>query len=239
MIKFDKYNLIINNKTLINNLTLNIKKNTHTALVIPSNGGKTMLFKDLCKDVINDSNMIISEEVRNQYIMAPTNIKSFYNDSTLKQLKKNDNLEHLLFKYHLSKIEGDLNDFELCKLLLIYIVITKPKLVVLDNTFIGHNNRELIYLLAELKKLQKELKTTILYLTNKMSTASVFDKIGLFINQELVFYGNKKLVINEIIDNNILIDLPFYVTLSHHLMFYDMLDQLYFTNKQIGEALWK
>lgn len=239
MIKFDKYNLIINNKTLINNLTLDIKKNTYTSFVIGSNGGKTMLFKDLFKDINNNVNMIISEDASNSNVMVPTDIKSFYNDNIFKKINKSNNIDNLLFKYHLSSIDKDLNDYELCKLLLIYITITKPTVVVLDNTFTHRNHRELIYLLSELKKLQKELKTTVLYLTNKMSVASLFDKIGLFINQELIFYGNKKLVINEIIDNNILIDLPFYVTLSHHLMFYDMIDQLYYTNKQIGDALWK
>lgn len=238
MIKFNNYQLLIGSHALITNLSLTLKRNSFNAFVIGSSCGKTMLFKDLAAKIISGNDQISIKLNNKKVLLIPTNLDYFFDKAILTFIKKQLGLKKLLFKYHLSDLDK-LSYFEQCKLLLIYIAIYKPSLIVLDNTFLECNNRELLYLFSELKKLQIDHKSTVLYLTEKMNTAYYFDKIGLFANNQLILYGDKKLVINEIIDKNIFIDLPFYVALSHHLMFYDMLDQLYFTNKQIAEELWK
>ena len=246
MINLEQYSFSYDNEhSIFNNLNLNIKVGSLVCLVIPSGAGKTTLF-----------NILKNKNSSKKCLFMPSNLKAYFGSDTIincliniakkKQIKGiHDFITKLCNRYYIKEENlyqqaQNINDFELAKVSLLLIELISPDLVVFDNTYLFYNKRDQNYLFAKLKLMHQQLGNTILYLTHNLTHAMYFNHLGIIPNGELVLYGKTKAVLKETQTlTKLKLTLPFYVNLSSNLMLYKLIDKVGYTNKEVGDLLWK
>tara|TARA_B100000686_G_scaffold355331_1_gene472787 strand:+ start:7376 stop:8326 length:951 start_codon:yes stop_codon:yes gene_type:complete len=212
----------------LNEFSCHIKKGEIFALLGPNGGGKTTLFKILAtllplqKGRVEIFNMRLTE--------SPKEIRKFIgvvfqNPSIDLKLTVKENMIHhgrlfnITGKTLLNRIEKNLEHFNLHerknelaenlsgglrrRLELSKTLITKPKILLLDEPSTGLDPAIRIDLSTELKRLKKEENTTIVFTTHHMDEAERCDRVGIIHEGKLIAKGRptelKKEISNDIV----------------------------------------
>lgn len=244
MINLKKFNYSYDNHLIFNNLSLDIAVGSSASLVMSNSGGKTTLFNALKEKYSKDS------------LFFPGEIKSFYEDDLiinhlLKVAKAmnvkgaHDFISTLCESYYIKEESlynkiTEISDFEAAKISLLLIELTKPKLIVLDNTYLFYRTREQDYLFSKLKQISESIDSTVVYLTHNLKNTLYFNDLGVILDGELILYGTTKSVLKETkIIEDMKLALPFYVNLSINLKLYKLIERIGYSNKEVGDLLWK
>tara|TARA_A100001037_G_scaffold299312_1_gene324658 strand:- start:55860 stop:56795 length:936 start_codon:yes stop_codon:yes gene_type:complete len=215
-------------KIALNNFSCEVRKGEIFALLGPNGGGKTTLFKILAtllplqKGSVNIFNLGLTD--------SPQEIRKFIgvvfqNPSIDLKLTVKENIIHhgrlfnITGKTLLHRMEKNLEHFNLNerkndlaenlsgglrrRLELSKTLITKPKILLLDEPSTGLDPAVRIDLSTELKRLRREEKTTIVITTHHMDEAERCDRVGIIHEGKLIAKGMpeelKKEISNDIV----------------------------------------
>lgn len=251
MIKIE--NLNYNNT--FKNLNLEIKEKDFITIIGSSSSGKTTLAKILCgiipsenikttlkKDEIGivfqdiETNFIYDTVIEN-IVFPLENLNKSKNeiDQKLKEITSYLQIEDLL-ELKISSLSGG----EKILSAIASTIICEPKLLILDEVFSMLDIIQKEKILKLLKKLNREKKMTIIYLTSDIESAVFGKKIAIIDNQKIIKCDKLKEILNdEKIFKQINQKLPFMADLSLKLKYYNLIDEVILDESKMVDKLWK
>ncbi len=150
-------------------------------------------------------------------------------DVISKKFKLDDILEKGLY---------ELNESEKEKVMIASSLIYNPKILLLDDSINQLNSSDRKLVLKILKDYKKNTKLTIILLTHNLEDTLESDRIIALNNGKIIFDGNKKEAYEDEKFEKFGFNLPFIVKLSHNLMLYNLLDHVYFDEREAINELW-
>ena len=247
VVQIKNLNFNYGENVIFNNFNLNISEGKFVTILGKNGSGKTTLAKIL--GGFYKKNILIYGE--NDY----QNIKVIFDDldfdgivmniliNSLKGLDKKEISDRVIEVSKLFGFDKLLNkDYDtLClkdkKIVNLGIgILSKPKVLVLDNILEGLDKKNKNIILKKLKK----LKITMINLSNDVNDALISDEVVIIGGGKVLLKGSKKRVLE---DENFFetydMELPFTVNLSNKLKFYELIDRVYFDEKKLVDDLWK
>ncbi len=247
VVQIKNLNFNYGENVIFNNFNLNISEGKFVTILGKNGSGKTTLAKIL--GGFYKKNILIYGE--NDY----QNIKVIFDDldfdgivmniliNSLKGLDKKEISDRVIEVSKLFGFDKLLNkDYDtLClkdkKIVNLGIgILSKPKVLVLDNILEGLDKKNKNIILRKLKK----LKITVINLSNDVNDALISDEVVIIGEGKVLLKGSKKRVLE---DENFFetydMELPFTVNLSNKLKFYELIDRVYFDDKKLVDDLWK
>ena len=247
VVQIKNLNFNYDENVIFNNFNLNISEGKFVTILGKNGSGKTTLAKIL--GGFYKKNILIYG--KNDY----QNIKVIFDDldfdgivmniliNSLKGLDKKEISDRVIEVSKLFGFDKLLNkDYDtLClkdkKIVNLGIgILSKPKVLVLDNILEGLDKKNKNIILKKLKK----LKITVINLSNDVNDALISDEVVIIGGGKVLLKGSKKRVLE---DENFFetydMELPFTVNLSNKLKFYELIDRVYFDDKKLVDDLWK
>ena len=247
VVQIKNLNFNYGENVIFNNFNLNISEGKFVTILGKNGSGKTTFAKIL--GGFYKKNILIYGE--NDY----QNIKVIFDDldfdgivmniliNSLKGLDKKEISDRVIEVSKLFGFDKLLNkDYDtLClkdkKIVNLGIgILSKPKVLVLDNILEGLDKKNKNIILKKLKK----LKITVINLSNDVNDALISDEVVIIGGGKVLLKGSKKRVLE---DENFFetydMELPFTVNLSNKLKFYELIDRVYFDDKKLVDDLWK
>ncbi len=249
---FEKFNFIM-------------PKNSFTTLLGNTSSGKTTLAKILSGIItgygsykflgeeMNDSKLYFEDEV--SVIIGEYNNKFTHNSVKeflvfpLENLKyKKDEIEKSLSDIiRLLKLEklidqdtSELNYSEQQKIILAAALITKPKLLVLDDFFINTNIVLKKQILTLLKNMNSNSNLSVLNITHDINDAVFGTDIQILFNNKIVINSKYEELINYEKDlKKYHCELPQIIDLSNKLKCYNMINKIFINMDRLVKAIWK
>lgn len=254
------------NKKVLDDLNLQIKKGSFVSIVGPSGSGKSMLAKvlvgltsyegsvsinnmkvvkenlsDIRKQVSivfeNPDNSFVVDSVEEELAFTLENMN--YAPSTIKK-KISEIAKYLDISHLLKKTINHLSGGEKQLVSLATVLITSPKILILDEAFVmldGITHKNMLNLI---KKIQQEKKITVINITHDMNDTINSDRI-IVMNEGRIYLDNErdKIYEEEKKLRAVGISLPFMVDLSNKLRYYGLVDKTILRKTQMVERLWK
>ncbi len=247
-------------------LNFNIKKGEWVSVVGPSSCGKTTLMKLLTGLLFNDSeiiidnirltkekinlirqkigvvfedvnNQLITETVRGELAFALENlkIKSTQINSRINDIAEKFNIVHLL-----DSDPHRLSGGEKQKVALASVLITNPKILILDQAFSMIDPIECEEILEQLKEIHQNKNLTIINLTHNLEETFLGDKIVVIHKGDILIQGKtKEMLLEDKVFNRIGIEIPFIVDFSIKLKLYGLIDSIILDMNKLVNVLWK
>ncbi len=246
----------LNCDNIIQNLSMNIKKNTFTTISGPNNSGKTTLLRILNREIIVDNQILISNIPLNDYkintfesiLQCVIPLEVYFQEKVVREelyLHNPDyeNKEELLKKLKLKKIINkpidSLNTRDIIKLQLVIALIQKPKILLIDSLTPYFTEEELLEILDLLKEYQEENNMTMIYMTINLKECIKSDYLFILSNGCIALEGVPLEVLEK--DNiikNAGLDLPFMIDLSVKLRDYELTDEIELDINRMVDKLW-
>lgn len=110
-------------------------------------------------------------------------------------------------------------------------LVSKPDILVIDNMLSEFD--------LNIIKLIKDLKMTIINFTSNSEDCLYGDRIVVLDKGKIVLDNKKEDFFDDADKVKKYMKLPFIVDLSNRLKFYDLIDKIYFDEKELVNALWK
>lgn len=255
-------NLSLNyHKTKIfDNFSLEIEENKITCIMGPNGSGKstlikvilglipyqgyirmgnTILTKENIKDMRrqigvvfeNPDNQFVSETVMDEIAFTLENLN--YNKKKIKS--KIEEVSRYLGIYDILSVNPHSLSAEKKQLVaLASAIVHEPSLLLLDDSFNMISDKDKIF------SYLKENKTTVIYITHDIEDSLYADNIVLLNKGKLVLNDKKENVYEqEKTLQSLGFDLPFMVSLSNRLKFYDLIDKTIYDMEEMVDSLWK
>ena len=266
MIVINKLSFKYDCRVIFNDLSLSIKKGAFTTILGNNGCGKSTLVRLLTglEDsnnsiyidgvVLNDStissirrkigvvfenpdNTLISETVMEDlaFPLENLNCSRDYIYSKINEISKYLGISHLL-----DRCPRDLSGGEKQLVGLGCALITGPELLILDEAFSMVDGMSKLNMLKILKRVKKDFNVTILNITHDIEESIYGDDIFVINNGSVVVHDSKKNVYKQEKKLNELgFELPFMVSLSNKLSYYDLLDKVLYDMEDMVDLLWK
>ena len=243
---------------LFDKLNLTIHSNTFTTLLGKNGCGKTSLIKALIGEekysgTIKYNKIVLDEENKNELLkdvnVVFNNAFIFNNvyDELVFSLEKINYLgnideqinkvsKELELEYLIHKNIDELSNNEKSLSMLLIMLVSNPKVLILDGTF--NNIKKSIK--EKLIKYFKKQKLTVLNITNDAEDILLSDEVVLINKKKCI--SNKdilKLLEKENEFNDCNLKLPFIVDLSNKLKFYDLIDKIMLDEDELVDNIWK
>lgn len=252
----------LNYKDLFNNLNLNIKKGSFTSIVGKNGCGKSTLIKIMVGLIKNiDGSVEIDNEILNKNSLKKIGIvfdnpnNNFIGETPhedmnflLKNMGYNKEIDNMINEnaqyFNIQNILdcsiNNLSGGEKQLVALATVSLINPSIIILDDalTMIDGITKEKI--LKILKKLNKEKKTTVIYVTHDIEDV-LYGTDLVIINDRKIFVNDKlvKLLEDEKIFKKSGLELPFMASLSLKLKYYGLIDKLVLDMDKMVNLLWK
>jgi len=253
-------------RVIFNNLSLSIKKGTFTTILGNNGCGKSTLVRlltgleDSNKSIYidgvlldqynlssirrkigvvfeNPDNTLISETVMEDLAFPLENL-NYSRDfiySKINEISKYLGIAHLL-----NRCPRDLSGGEKQLVGLGCALITGPELLILDEAFSMVDSMSKLNMLKLLRKIKKDYNVTILNITHDIEESIYGDDIIVVNNGRVVIHDSRDNVYKQEKElNNLGFDLPFMVSLSNKLSYYDLLDSVVYDMEDMVDLLWK
>ncbi len=187
---------------IISGISMDIRDGEFLVLVGPSGAGKTTLLNMVAGLIPHDGGILMDGERVDGLPPSQRNIGYLFQDLllfphmsvkkniliALKRLpinksEKNKRVFHMLGLFHLTslgdRLPGELSGGEKQRLALARALVSSPKVLLLDEPFSSLDFRTARYLRLELKRIQSQLKTTMLFVTHNLEEAQdLGDRMG-------------------------------------------------------------
>jgi zinc transport system ATP-binding protein len=196
ILKVSDVSVKLQNQTILDNISFNVKKGTTLALLGPNGAGKTVLFRTLLNLIPHTGSIEWTEEVKIGYVPQyvtvsdiPMSVKEFLTIGKKTDIENALNIVKLNHKEVLIKRLGVLSGGQLRRVLLAYALNNNPNVLLLDEptTGVDMDSEEPIYLmLNDIKKMQK---ITIMLITHNIHIVEEYADDLLALNKCVSFCG--------------------------------------------------
>ena len=223
----------------------------------PNNCGKTTLIRILDRKIESKINIFINDKEldTSNYLdyfktvkcIIPKEIE-FRNNTVIEEIDyHNQNLideVELIKKIKLTRyrktIINNLAEKELIRLQLLIALLSKPKVLFIDNLMSYFNKEEIEELNAILKDYIKKYKTTIIITTIDLNNTIYSDHLIIMNDNKIVLEGELlKVLEKDNVINKVDLDLPFMIDLSSKLRDYDLIKEIELDKEELINKLWK
>jgi len=223
MVNFEVKNLtkIYNKKTVLNNISFNIIDGEFLSILGPSGCGKTTLLRiligienpssgEILKNGENILNLDSSKRgmgivFQNYALFA--NMTALENVSYALNLKLKDKekakeeslkiLNMLNMQEHINKYPHELSGGQQQRVAIARTLVLKPDIILFDEAMSALDADNRLHLRKELKKIQKEFKTTMIYITHDQEEAfSLSDRVMVMNNGNIEQIDKPNIIFN-------------------------------------------
>lgn len=210
---------------ILNDISLSIEENEVVTLLGANGAGKTTVINCILKLYNVDSGKILFDgvnisDIKNSkyysdvsvvlessdnvydYLSGIDNVKYFMGLSKIKYADYKENLKHLLKLFeldkHMNKKVGNYSRGMRQKLAIIIALLSKPRLLILDEPTLGLDIKSKYNVLKILKEIIKSTKISILLTTHQTETIEMLDSKLLFlINGKIKKYENIESILTD------------------------------------------
>lgn len=264
IIKVKSMSFKYNEEYLFKNFNLEIMSGTFTTIIGKNGSGKSTLAKiliGLCKSdgyitidgyLLNDfyikkirrtfsvcfdnaDTHFIGETVKDDLAFSLENLEYSKKDieNCISTISKKFKLEDIL-----DKSPSEINTSEKEKVMIASSLIHNPKILLLDESIhkLTPSDKKLVFKI--LKEYQEKQKLTVILITHNLEDTLISDRIIVLDKGKKILDDTKEKIYEDDKLEKIGFNLPFIVKLSHNLMLYDLLDKVYFTEKEVIDKLW-
>lgn len=187
----------------------------------------------VCFDNADDH--FIGETVKDDLAFSLENLEYSKEEieSSISNIAKKFKLEAIL-----EKAPDELNNSEKEKVAIASSLIHNPKILLLDESIhkLTASDKKLVF--KTLKEYQKEQKLTIILITHNLEDTLYSDRIIVLDKGKIVEDNTKEEIYKDDKLERLGFKLPFIVKLSHNLMLYNLIDKIYFEEKELVDKLW-
>jgi zinc transport system ATP-binding protein len=196
ILKVSNLGVKIQNQTILEHISFNVKKGTTVAILGPNGAGKTVLFRSLLNRIPHTGSVDWTEKVKIGYVPqyvtvsdVPMTVREFLSigegtdvEGALKRVRLND-------KSILNKRLGVLSGGQLRRVLIAWALNDNPNVLLLDEptTGVDMDSEEPIYLL--LNEIKQAQKITIFLITHNIHIVQEYADDLLAINKCLTYCG--------------------------------------------------
>ena len=264
IIKVNNMTFKYNDKNIFKNFNLEIKQGEFVTIIGKNGSGKTTLAKILIGLLKSDGYITIDSYLLNDYyinkirrvfsVSLGENKQNFIGETvrddlaftlenleySKKEIEKSISIISKKFKIEdiLDKAPNELNSSEKEKVIIAGALIHNPKIILLDEMInkLIPSDKKLIFKI--LKEYQEKIKLTIILVTHDLEDTLYSDRIILLDNGKKIYDCSKEEMYKDDKLEKLGFNLPFIVKLSQNLMLYDLLDKVYFNEKEVVDKLW-
>lgn len=204
ILKVKQLNVLLDNQTVIENLSFEVRKGDVLTILGPNGAGKSVLLKTLLGLLPYRGKIEWAKGIKTGYVPQrlpfikdiPLSIKDFF---TLKTSSEKETLESLnsvgYREDFLQKKIGDLSSGQFQRILIAWGLVGKPQVLLFDEptTGVDISGEETIY--NFLAKLKEERELTILLVTHDLSVVYKFSSGVICLNKQPICYGRPKEVL--------------------------------------------
>lgn len=249
------------------NFNLSFERNKLTTVTGPNNCGKTTLIKSIIGQIFTDNTIYIFSQELEYYRITELNVimkyiipqEYIFTEETVFQEIKNSlsNLEltstlkqkkvkEIIKQLGITKIQN-LNPNELRESQKIIVQLAKhllqsPKILLLDDIFIGMPKEEKNNILSVLRDFQSKMDLTIIMTTSNLDDCLKSDYVYVIDNNIIALEGTPLEVLQkDNVLNRIGLELPFMIDLSVKLRDYDLINdiEIDINIDRMVDLLWK
>lgn len=245
----------LNYENIFQDLNLKIEEKDFVTIIGSSSSGKTTLAKLLC-GLIPNQQVVINGNKDDISVVFDCVDYNFIYDTVIENLvfplenrnhskeEMNHEVEEIVHYLGLEDLLEcnihSLSGGEKEMIALASSLITKPKLLILDEAFHMLDTIQKEKFFKLLKKINREKKMTIVYLTSDVESAIYSKKIAIIANHTIIKDGLLKDVLQYEKPFKLAKQkLPFMADLSLKLKYYNLINDLILEENKMVDALWK
>ena len=242
-------------ENIFKDLNLKIKEKDFITIIGSSSSGKTTLASLISgliqnEHVLLDGNKgdisVVFDNVEVNFVydtvienlafpLENRNLTKEEIDKKIKEISEYLKIENLL-QCNITSLSGGEKEI----IALACSLITDPKLLILDESFIMLDVIQKERFFKLLKKINREKKTTIIYLTSDVESSVYGKSIAIIANKKIIKNGTLKEILKEEKAFKMAKQkLPFMADLSLKLKYYNLIDDIILEESKMVDALWK
>lgn len=206
LVKCENISYIANQHTIINKISLDIKKNDVITIIGPNGGGKTSLIKLLLGLIQPTSGKILRSKIKIGYMpqkiefnhQLPMSVQEFLELSKIDNLKEyHSTITNTDIEYLLNRQIHNISGGELQRVLLAKALLRNPALLILDEPLQGLDvkGQEDFYKLLE--TIRKEKKLTIVMVSHDLYTVMRSSNHVICLNHHICCQGKPSELSNK------------------------------------------
>lgn len=250
---------------IFNKFNLDIKKGSFVSIIGKNASGKSTLAKILVgllksEGYINIDGYLLSDfylkKIRRSLAVCFDNPNTnFVGETVMDDLAFSlENLEYtkkeietciknIAKKFKIEAIlEGNPNELtnsEKTKVNLAALLIHNPQILFIDETIynLTPNDKKLVFKI--LQEYKEKYDLTIILVTHNLEDTLLSDRIIVLDKGKIIMDGTKEEIYKDDTLEKLGFNLPFIVKLSHNLILYNLLDKVYFNEKEVIDKLWQ
>lgn len=252
IIEIKNLNFSYKDKKIFDNFNLKIKKNTWNSIIGANGSGKTTLIKIITGLIESDSiyidgvnlNNDTKYELRKKIACIFENVENgLFCETVLEELmfvldnfsidNKEIRINNILNLFNFENINSLISDLSLDEkqtLAIMSGLIIGPKILILDEALTYLNKKSKIKILNILKKLD----ITVISITHDVEELLYADNIIVLSDGKVEIMGT----LEELFNKDELSDYPFIVNLSKKLKYYDLVNDISYTYKELVDKIW-
>lgn len=188
----------------------------------------------VCFDSADDH--FIGETVKDDLAFSLENLEYSKEEieSNIKVISKKFKIENIL-----EKSPDELTNSEREKVMIGSSLIHNPKILLLDESIHKLNASDKKLVFKVLKEYQEEQKLTVILITHNLEDTLYSDRILVLDEGKIILDGTKEEIYIDDRLEKLGFKLPFIVKLSHNLILYNLIDKIYFDEKDLVNKLWQ
>lgn len=264
-LNINKLNYSYDDRQILKDITFKVKMPSFVSVIGSNNCGKTTLIKCLSGIMPIDESVSIDDIVLNRKnikkysrcigVVFSLDQNQFLFDKVIDEItfslanlnyKKSKmrlavtDVSNLLFLDDiLDKKISELNCFEKLKVLIAVSIVHRPKVLLLDDIFIGLTEEEKEKILLMLKRIVREFEMMIISTSSSLGDCIYSDAILVIEDGMIKYSGNLDDILMH--DNDLTklgINMPIMMDMSLKLQFYDLLDKVILNAEEMVDELW-
>lgn len=218
---------IIDNQKMVNNTILIYGKKQEEYKLTELNN----IIKTIIPTEISFVQNTVEEEL---YYQLPSELSKEIKQKMIKEISKKFKINKIL-----TKLVENLSEKEIIRLQLALSLITRPKIILIDDLNLYFEKKELMEIIKLLKKITEDDKITIIMVTSNLEYTLESDYIYVINDSKIMLEGKPKGVLEK--DNTlnkIGLELPFMMDLSVKLRDYDLIKMIELDMDGMVNILW-
>ena len=264
-LNINKLNYSYDDRQVLKDITFKVKMPSFVSVIGSNNCGKTTLIKCLSGIVpigeyVSIDDIVLSRKNIKKYsrcigVVFSLDQNQFLFDKVLDEISfplANLNYKKSLMRKAIADVSrllflddildekiSDLNSFEQLKVLIAVSVVHRPKVLLLDDIFIGLTEEEKEKIILMIKRVAMEFEMIILSTSSSLGDCIYSDAILVMEDGKIKYSGNLEDILTH--DNDLTklgINIPVMMDMSVKLQFYDLLDRVILNTEEMVDELW-